>query len=302
MPIEELVIGEEVIIYDRRGSPGKWNYKKISQGKIVELNPSYILIERGYKERYEVIDFRTRRYRLFRTCGYEIKFPPLLDRAAVEKAIKEKVHQEYSEMKNASPKIVKALATRQNNKKRKEEDEMERKITREKLLELCKENGFGKENFKKIATILGCSWRSIEVSVSRYGIKKELDEATTGAGEGIPDYSGVTYESITKGEPGQKTDGKDQTEEKLADAEDREQLQADRKILHDAISIKKKTTLKPKILKSEETEKEYFFSDIGLEISEMEVDSGIHIKWDMLEIVIEELQNILDMRKEQMAG
>ena len=48
-------------------------------------------------------------------------------------------------------------------------------MTKEKLTELCREHGFGKVGYEKIAEILGMKWRSVEVAVSNYGIRKEIE-------------------------------------------------------------------------------------------------------------------------------
>jgi hypothetical protein len=98
MGLDELVIGEEVKVYTRSlKGPGQKQsgYRLLRQGKIVDLKSEFILLDCGYKERFDIIEFRTHRYRLFKTCGAEVKFEPLPDKVKIEEAIRRKVHQEY---------------------------------------------------------------------------------------------------------------------------------------------------------------------------------------------------------------
>jgi hypothetical protein len=98
MSMDELVVGEEVKVYTRSlKGPGQKQsgYRLLRQGKIAILKPEFILLDCGYKERFDIIEFRTRRYRLFKTCGTEVKFEPLPDKVKIEEAIRRKVHQEY---------------------------------------------------------------------------------------------------------------------------------------------------------------------------------------------------------------
>jgi hypothetical protein len=99
--MDELKIGEEVKVYERgiQGNPGgaeiRAGYRIVCTGVIADLKPDYILIDRGYKARYDIVEFRTRRYRLLKTCGVEVKFDPLPDKAKLDEILKKKAHEEY---------------------------------------------------------------------------------------------------------------------------------------------------------------------------------------------------------------
>jgi hypothetical protein len=101
MSLDELIIGEEVKVYDKHqrrykgfGKPQP-GYRLKLQGKIIEIKPEYILVNRGYNERFDIIDLRRRRYRIFKVNGNEVKFPPLPDKVAIEEEMKRKAHEEY---------------------------------------------------------------------------------------------------------------------------------------------------------------------------------------------------------------
>jgi hypothetical protein len=101
MSLDELIIGEEVKVYDKHqrrykgfGKPQP-GYRLKLQGKIIEIKPEYILVNRGYNERFDIIDLRRRRYRIFKVNGNEVKFPPLPDKVAIEEEMKRKTHEEY---------------------------------------------------------------------------------------------------------------------------------------------------------------------------------------------------------------
>jgi len=101
MSLEELKIGDEVNVYDKYkrdyrgfGNPQPGYHLKC-KGTIAELKSEYILVDRGYKERFDILDFRVRRYRIFKACGSEVKFTPLPDKVAIDEAQKRKAHEEY---------------------------------------------------------------------------------------------------------------------------------------------------------------------------------------------------------------
>lgn len=50
----------------------------------------------------------------------------------------------------------------------------EAKINKEKLIELCKEHGFGTKAYEKMAVMFSATPHSVECAVSRYGIRKLL--------------------------------------------------------------------------------------------------------------------------------
>lgn len=57
----------------------------------------------------------------------------------------------------------------------KEDDDMARKIEKDSLIELCREYGCNKKAYEKISEVLGVTSGTVEVYVSRWGIKKMLD-------------------------------------------------------------------------------------------------------------------------------
>lgn len=96
----ELTLDEEVKVYEKnsrgKGKDRKFGYRLICNGRIDAMTSEYILVNNGnYKSRFDMIDFRIRKYRVFKTCGYEVKFPPLPDKAAIEEELQRKAHENY---------------------------------------------------------------------------------------------------------------------------------------------------------------------------------------------------------------
>lgn len=94
---DELAIGDEVKIYEK----GTWKkdriqgYFRTCTGRIVDIRPAYVLVDTGnYRTRFDIIEFRTRRYRIFKASGEEIIFAPVPDVAAIEKAERQKAKNE----------------------------------------------------------------------------------------------------------------------------------------------------------------------------------------------------------------
>jgi len=56
-----------------------------------------------------------------------------------------------------------------------EEKMYEKKIEKKRLIELCKEHGFGEKAYKEIADILGVKWITVSTTVSRMQIKKLIE-------------------------------------------------------------------------------------------------------------------------------
>lgn len=75
---------------------------------------------------------------------------------------------------------VKAMVERREAKKnielKGEIDMQERKIDKERLIELCKEYGFGKNAYEKIAEMIGVTWHTVECYVSKWGIRKMVEQ------------------------------------------------------------------------------------------------------------------------------
>ncbi len=75
---------------------------------------------------------------------------------------------------------VKAMVERREAKKnielKGEIDMQERKIDKERLIELCKEYGFGKNAYEKIAEMIGVTWHTVECYVSKWGIRKLIEQ------------------------------------------------------------------------------------------------------------------------------
>jgi|GEM_PF-979843 len=97
---DELAIGDEVKIYEK----GTWKkdriqgYFRTCTGRIVDIRPAYVLVDTGnYRTRFDIIEFRTRRYRIFKASGEEVIFAPVPDVIAIEKAERRKHVQEYYE-------------------------------------------------------------------------------------------------------------------------------------------------------------------------------------------------------------
>jgi hypothetical protein len=184
------------------------------------MTPRFILVDSGYKTRFDIIDFRTRRYRLFKTCGVEVKFSPLPDKAAVDEQLRRKAHEEYmnspagrsekageerrkngtsitwgkiSELleQGKTPDqivkilqttdwVVKGLITRHRKLDEKEREAMKAKITREELYAEAKERGTGKDALNAIAGKYGLKASSIDLYLTDWGIRKQLREESAG--------------------------------------------------------------------------------------------------------------------------
>jgi hypothetical protein len=71
-----------------------------------------------------------------------------------------------------------------------DENMADKKMTKERLIELCNEHGFGKEAYTKIAEIIGVAPHSVECTVSRLGIRKIVE------GDGITRPAEVSKETV----------------------------------------------------------------------------------------------------------
>lgn len=97
---DELAIGDEVKIYEKgtRKKDRIQGYFRTCTGRIVDIRPAYVLVDTGnYRTRFDIIEFRTRRYRIFKASGEEVIFAPVPDVIAIEKAERRKHVQEYYE-------------------------------------------------------------------------------------------------------------------------------------------------------------------------------------------------------------
>lgn len=344
MPLDELTIGEEVKIYDKhiRG------YKIGFTGKIVDLKPEYILVNRGYNERFDVIDFRRRRYRLFKSCGVEIKFPPIPDRKAIEKAMMQKIREEYlnspagksqkareekrkagltvtwekikklldsgktqeeiAEELNSEIRIIKSLINRQENKKRKEDEEMA--IMTKEIVRKMAADGMDVDS---IAKHFETSYPNVRPSVIKAKVtnllsdkpmapRKKKEDNPAAATENpltpnpTPDEIGkVTYQTVIKGEEiimkPEIQNGHEEKDQLRAIKAQKEVLAPEAKKLYEknpeaALSG---PILKPKCMVGGLTGREYIFFNGG-------IDFGIELTWDELDNLIAELQAIKKMR------
>lgn len=95
---DELAIGDEVKIYEKgtRKKDRIQGYFRTCTGRIVDIRPAYVLVDTGnYRTRFDIIEFRTRRYRIFKASGEEVIFAPVPDVIAIEKAERRKVQEYY---------------------------------------------------------------------------------------------------------------------------------------------------------------------------------------------------------------
>jgi hypothetical protein len=95
----------------------------------------------------------------------------------------EEIEQRYGNIKLPEKKTcIKPFTSEEvmaiREKERKYADMSEKKNKKEILLDLCKEHGFGKTAYEKIGLMLGIGRHSVEVYVSKWGIKKLLTSET----------------------------------------------------------------------------------------------------------------------------
>jgi len=165
MRLEELAIGDEVKVYERgKRGPKKREisgYFRVCGGKIIDLQPAYILVDTGkYRTRFDIIEFRTRRYRLLKASGEEIEFDPLPDLVAMERDETAKRIEEYHAQKLMGG-----------------EDNMGKpKITREELLAYVREHGTDKHAIKALSKQVGLTAGTINYYISAWGIHRDLKE------------------------------------------------------------------------------------------------------------------------------
>lgn len=96
----------------------------------------------------------------------------------------EEIERKYGHIKPPEGKPPMKLAGREEvmkiRQKEKERVKMsERIFTKERLIELCKEHGFGKQAYEKIAEILGAkNYHSVECAVSRFKVRQAIEDET----------------------------------------------------------------------------------------------------------------------------
>lgn len=164
MCLEELAIGDYVKIYEkgtRKRDKVITGYFLVCAGKVADLQEKYILVDTGnYRTRFDIIEFRTRRYRLLKTSGEEIVFDPLPDLVAMERDETAKRIEEYHAQKLMGG-----------------EDNMGKpKITREELLAYVREHGTDKHAIKALSKQVGLTAGTINYYISAWGIHRDLKE------------------------------------------------------------------------------------------------------------------------------
>lgn len=210
MRLEELAIGDEVKVYERgKRGPKKREisgYFRVCGGKIIDLQPAYILVDTGkYRTRFDIIEFRTRRYRLLKASGEEIEFDPLPDLVAMERDETAKRIEEYHAQKLMGG-----------------EDNMGKpKITREELLQYVKEYGTDKRAIRDIAKKVGLQAGTISFYLYNWGILQQLKNEQEAAKDPAP--AEEAKEEKDKGLPEPEPVPAD-----LSRIEDEEQLARDR--------------------------------------------------------------------------
>ena len=165
---DELAIGDEVKIYEKgtRKKDRIQGYFRTCTGRIVDIRPAYVLVDTGnYRTRFDVIEFRTRRYRIFKASGEEIIFAPVPDVAAIEKAERRKCIQEYYESPAGRKK-------KEKYERQKAKNEMQRAVTWMKVKALLDQGMTPGE----IADKLGTKLQTVTSLIGRFEKKtKELE-------------------------------------------------------------------------------------------------------------------------------
>lgn len=210
MCLEELAIGDYVKIYEkgtRKRDKVITGYFLVCAGKVADLQEKYILVDTGnYRTRFDIIEFRTRRYRLLKTSGEEIVFDPLPDMKVIEKA---------NRVKKAEEKYMKSEV-------QEGEDDMGKpKITREELLQYVKEYGTDKRAIRDIAKKVGLQAGTISFYLYNWGILQQLKNEQEAAKDPAP--AEEAKEEKDKGLPEPEPVPAD-----LSRIEDEEQLARDR--------------------------------------------------------------------------
>lgn len=210
MCLEELAIGDYVKIYEkgtRKRDKVITGYFLVCAGKVADLQEKYILVDTGnYRTRFDIIEFRTRRYRLLKTSGEEIVFDPLPDMKVIEKA---------NRVKKAEEKYMKSEV-------QEGEDDMGKpKIMREELLQYVKEYGTDKRAIRDIAKKVGLQAGTISFYLYNWGILQQLKNEQEAAKDPAP--AEEAKEEKDKGLPEPEPVPAD-----LSRIEDEEQLARDR--------------------------------------------------------------------------